>query len=99
MSLLNEVPKLPPPPDGSNPIAVRDPETGVSDYLFEYAVPNGAPYRCAATFVGDMGPIDAVLATERFRRRRTPKTVVLLGIVAEFLSVFFCSTRSEDLGY
>jgi nucleoside phosphorylase len=61
-----------------SPQAIKDPETGVSDYLFEWGSP--FPYQCAATFVGDMGLEKAALATDRFIKRRQPATIVLLGI-------------------
>jgi nucleoside phosphorylase len=61
-----------------NPESFKDHETGVTDYLF---FPEKAQNcKCAATFVGDMGPEKAALATERFIKRRQPKTVVMLGI-------------------
>lgn len=62
----------------SNPESFKDEETGVTDYLF---FPEKAQnYKCAATFVGDMGPEKAALATERFIKRHQPKTIVMLGI-------------------
>lgn len=60
----------------------KDYLTGTSDYLFEYPMKNGGSYRCAATFVGVMGPTEAALATERFLNRCNPATVVMLGIAA-----------------
>jgi nucleoside phosphorylase len=60
----------------------KDLSTGTSDYLFEHPMKNGGSYRCAATFVGIMGPTEAALATERFLNRRNPATVVMLGIAA-----------------
>jgi nucleoside phosphorylase len=62
----------------SNPESFKDEETGVTDYLF---FPEKAQNcKCAATFVGDMGPEKAALATDRFIQRRQPKTIVMLGI-------------------
>jgi nucleoside phosphorylase len=69
-------------PELPSPVAIKDDDTGTSDYLFQRAVANGTPYFCAATFVGEMGPTEAALATERFCKRRDPKTIVLLGIAA-----------------
>ena len=43
---------------------------------------SGLTYSCVATFVGDMGPTAAALATDRFIHRRDPKTIVMLGIAA-----------------
>jgi nucleoside phosphorylase len=63
-------------------IPAKDEITGTSDYLFERPVKNSAPYRCAVTFVGVMGPTEAALATERFLSRRQPRTIVMLGIAA-----------------
>ena len=65
-----------------SPTAVKDEKTGASDYLFYRPGPKGEAYRCAATFVGGMGPTDAGLASERFLNRRGPRTIVLLGIAA-----------------
>ena len=61
-----------------SPQALKDEETGITDYLFNWG--KASTYQCAATFVGDMGPEKAALATERFIKRRQPKTVVMLGI-------------------
>jgi nucleoside phosphorylase len=61
-----------------SPQALKDEETGITDYLFNWG--KASAYQCAATFVGDMGPEKAALATERFIKRRQPKTVVMLGI-------------------
>ncbi|PSF34942.1 hypothetical protein C7H19_18220 [Aphanothece hegewaldii CCALA 016] len=61
-----------------SPQAIKDEETGVTDYLFKWE--KTVIYHCAATFVGDMGLEKAALATERFIKRRQPKTVVMLGI-------------------
>lgn len=61
-----------------SPQAIADPETGVTDYLFQWGSTN--PYQCAATFIGDMGTDKAALATDRFNKRRQPKTIVMLGI-------------------
>lgn len=55
-----------------------DSDTGVTDYLFEWG--NTVQYRCAATFVGDMGLEKAALATDRFTKRHQPTTIVMLGI-------------------
>lgn len=68
--------------DFPSPAVIKDEKTGASDYLFTRPVSNRAGYRCAATFVGTMGPTDAALATERFLNRRRPKTIVMLGIAA-----------------
>jgi nucleoside phosphorylase len=62
--------------------SIRDEPTGITDYLFELPVQSGAPYRCAATFIDDMGPTEAALATDRFLSRRHPGTMVMLGIAA-----------------
>jgi len=61
---------------------VKDDATGVYDYLFIRPVDGAEPYRCAATFVGEMGPTEAALAAERFLGRRHPRTIVMLGIAA-----------------
>jgi nucleoside phosphorylase len=65
-----------------SPHVIKDERTGASDYLFTRPVSNRAAYRCAATFVGFMGPTAAALATERFLNRQRPKTIVMLGIAA-----------------
>ena len=52
-----------------SPKAVKDDRTGTYDYLFTWPAGAKNPYRCAATFVGDVGPTDAALAAERFQRR------------------------------
>ncbi len=62
--------------------AIKDLQTGVYDYLFEWPVENDVPYYCGVTMVGAMGPSRAALATERFISRRQPKTIVMLGIAA-----------------
>jgi len=64
-----------------SPVAAEDPQTRVSDYLFRHES-SEQEYLCAATFVGEMGPIEAALATERFLSRRRPATIVMLGIAA-----------------
>ena len=64
-----------------SPQPIRDGKTGSFDYLFAQPADTGS-YRCAATFVGDMGPTDAALAAERFLDRRRPRTIVMLGIAA-----------------
>ena len=61
-----------------SPQAIKDPKTGVTDYLFQWGSP--VAYQCAATFIGDMGLEKAALATERFSQRRQPATIVMLGI-------------------
>jgi nucleoside phosphorylase len=40
----------------------------------------GRNWRCAATFVGDMGPVQAGLATQQFINDLQPRILVLLGI-------------------
>ena len=62
--------------------AIKDEQTGVYDYHFEWSVEDALPYNCAATFVGDMAPSKASLACERFINRCQPKTIVVLGIAA-----------------
>ena len=71
-------------PQLPSPTPIKDEQTGVYDYLFQWqwSVENVAPYRCAATFIGAMGPNRAALACERFIHRRQPKTIVMLGIAA-----------------
>ncbi len=64
-----------------SPFPVEDRETRAIDYLFVRDC-GSRMYRCAATFVGEMGPTEAALATERFIGRRNPKTIVMLGIAA-----------------
>ena len=51
-------------------------------YLFDAPGPLGQPYRCVATFVGDMGTTQAGLVTEKTLQRWIPATVVMLGIAA-----------------
>ncbi len=65
-----------------SPVPIKDDATGTYDYLFTPPLESAAPYRCAATFVGEMGPTEAALAAERFRGRRRPRTIVMLGIAA-----------------
>lgn len=61
----------------------RDDLTG--RYYFLFARPSAAPndpYQCVATFIGNMGPVDAALATQDMVTMWKPKTVVMLGIAA-----------------
>jgi nucleoside phosphorylase len=58
-----------------------DQETGNHLYLFERSGAV-APYKCVATWAGEMGPEKAILATEHVRRVWSPKTVVNIGIAA-----------------
>jgi len=69
-------------PQLPNPISLRHERSGVHDYAFRYPSVEATPYLCAATFVGNMGPTNAAVATERFLTRRKPKTIVMLGIAA-----------------
>ncbi len=62
--------------------AIKDEQTGVYDYHFEWSVEDAISYSCAATFIGEMGPSKASLACERFINRCQPKTIVMLGIAA-----------------
>ncbi len=62
--------------------AIKDEQTGIYDYHFEWSVEDATPYSCAATFIGAMGPPKASLACERFINRCQPKTIVMLGIAA-----------------
>ena len=64
-------------PEIASAKVVKCEKTGVSDYLFRLG-----HYNCAATFVGEMGPEEAALATDRFINRQNPTTVVMLGIAA-----------------
>src|SRR5688572_440522 len=61
---------------------VKDAQTGASDYLFEWNAGPEESFRCAAMFVGTMGPTEAALAAERFLNRQSPTTIVVLGIAA-----------------
>jgi nucleoside phosphorylase len=50
-------------------------------YLFAYTSKHtGRSWKCAATFVGDMGPVQAGLATQQFINDVQPRILVLLGI-------------------
>ncbi len=69
-------------PQLPSPVPVKDADAGGYDYLFNWPADGAQPYRCAATFVGEMGPIDAALAAKGFLRRRRPRTIVMLGIAA-----------------
>src|SRR5262249_52159204 len=63
--------------------AERDLLTGNYDYLFEH--PGGKeqpPFKCVATFAGEMGPTESALETERLMRKWNPRNVVNLGIAA-----------------
>jgi nucleoside phosphorylase/TolA-binding protein len=60
----------------------RDVELGHHYYGFTY--PFGTPdgLRCVATMIGDMGPVRAALATERFITSRKPSLLIMVGISA-----------------
>lgn len=50
-------------------------------YLFSSPTgPGGRSWRCAATFIGEMGPVQAGLATRQFIINLRPRILVLLGI-------------------
>jgi nucleoside phosphorylase len=52
-------------------------------YTFEReGLPGSPPYRCVATFIGEMGPTRAALAAERLIQHWAPTNIVLLGIAA-----------------
>ena len=54
--------------------------TGSYYYFFDHSVNAGLSYRCVATMVGDMGPTQTSLATQRLGHLYNPDTVVMLGI-------------------
>jgi nucleoside phosphorylase len=63
------------------PRPALDEDTGRSFYLFER--PSGdpkRPYRCVATFIGEMGHPKAALVTEKLVSSWAPATVAMLGI-------------------
>lgn len=49
-------------------------------YYFQSAVSHANPYRCVATLIGNMGPTEAALATEKLINKCNPTTLVVLGI-------------------
>lgn len=51
-------------------------------YLFERSNANAslAPYRCVVTFMGTMGPTDAVVVADRLIAQFNPETIVSIGI-------------------
>ncbi len=51
-------------------------------YRFEHFVSDGVTYNCVATLVGDMGPTQTGLATQRLAHLYHPDTFVMLGIAA-----------------
>jgi nucleoside phosphorylase len=59
-----------------------DDTTGNYYYLFDHAVGDGLSYSCVATLVGDMGPTQTSLATQRLGVLYNPDTFVMLGIAA-----------------
>lgn len=59
----------------------KDEETGHYSYTFGYTPKNGkASFRCLTTFMGDMGPVQAALMTERIVRLWNPATIAFVGI-------------------
>jgi nucleoside phosphorylase len=66
---------------GSRCQAVDDQSTGRSFYSFEQPSSDPKrPYRCVATFIGQMGHPKAALVTEKLVSSWSPATVVMLGI-------------------
>ncbi|HUS10775.1 MAG TPA: hypothetical protein VMZ30_09940 [Pyrinomonadaceae bacterium] len=57
-----------------------DSDSGSYYYLFEHSVNAGLCYSCVATLVGDMGPTQTGLATQRLGNLYHPDTFVMLGI-------------------
>lgn len=57
-----------------------DQKTGSYYYLFDHSIDNDLSYRCVATLVGDMGPTQTSLATQRLGNLHNPHTIVMLGI-------------------
>jgi nucleoside phosphorylase len=63
--------------------AHHKPELTEYYYTFERPGPPGSPsYRCVATFMGEMGPTRAALATERLIQHWAPESIAMLGIAA-----------------
>lgn len=63
--------------------SIPDGETGREYYLFEQSgLHDSYPYRCVATFVGEMGPMLSSLVTHRLTEKWKPRTLVMLGIAA-----------------
>lgn len=63
------------------PPGVKDPESGRYLFRFEVASDDGGVYRCAALFIGDMGPGQATHAAAPLLRLR-PRILVNVGIAA-----------------
>lgn len=63
------------------PRGVKDPESGRYLFRFEVASDAGGVYRCAALFIGDMGPGQATHAATSLLRLR-PRILVNVGIAA-----------------
>ncbi len=64
--------------------AESDPQSGSSFYCFDAPtkVNPAQPYRCVASLLGRMGPMSAILATQRMMDLYQPLTYVVLGIAA-----------------
>ncbi|WP_126626071.1 TIR domain-containing protein [Dictyobacter alpinus] len=63
--------------------AINDIDTG--EYYYQFERPSRAntrPYRCIATFIGNMGPVKATLQTQKMITRWHPSTLVMVGIAA-----------------
>lgn len=64
-------------------VATRDADTGRYYYQFEHPNPDSNhPYRCMATFVGDMGSTKAGVLSEHVISLWKPGTLVMIGIAA-----------------
>jgi nucleoside phosphorylase len=56
-------------------------------YVFEYTSKrSNRRWRCVATFIGEMGPVRASLATRQFVNDMKPRILILLGIAGAFNS-------------
>lgn len=62
--------------------AVVHQDAGQHYYRFEASSEQETPYRCIATFIGEMGPGFAGVVTQKLIDRWAPRTVVVVGIAA-----------------
>jgi nucleoside phosphorylase len=57
-----------------------------NSYYYLFTSTGRQTWRCAATFIGDMGPVQAGLATQQFINDLQPRILVLLGIAGALSS-------------
>ncbi len=72
---------------GASYTPVPDPDANAFYYSFERSsAAANRPYRCVATFVGDMGEVPAALLAQNTLVRWKPATVVLIGLAGALSS-------------